>query len=168
MQITSVLFMFSIIFLLGCVQSNPIVPAPNSDLPLTPSSIEPPSVCVKEKCVHVQLAQTQTEKERGLMGVTSLTDQEGMLFLWHEEGNYPFWMKDTLIPLDIVWIQTDGTIVDIATLQPCQADPCPAHFPAGNASYVLETNAGLMEKWNAQVGDRATILMDRPAPNEWN
>lgn len=162
------LLVFGAILLLGCVQSNPIVPAQNSDLPLTPSAVELPSVCVKEKCVHVQLAQTQSEKERGLMGVTALTDQEGMLFLWQEEGSYPFWMKGTLIPLDIVWIQADGTIVDIATLQPCQADPCPAHFPAGNASYVLETNAGLMTKWGAKVGDRATVLVNPPAQREWN
>jgi uncharacterized membrane protein (UPF0127 family) len=108
----------------------------------------------------VQLARTEAEKQRGLMGVTSLTNEEGMLFIWDEENIYPFWMKDTLLPLDIIWIGTNGTIVEAVTAFPCEGDPCTVYTPRGNSQYVLEINAGLMRQWGVRIGDNVTILMN--------
>lgn len=163
------LFLFlGFIFFLGCVQSPNTIPTPNPGSTLNPTTVEFPAVCIQEKCVHVQLARTEAEKKRGLMGVTSLTNEEGMLFIWEEEGIYPFWMKDTLIPLDIIWIDADGTIIDIASLQPCEADPCPAYTPQGSAQYVLETNVGLMQQWETTIGEEARIIMNAQNSQETN
>lgn len=159
-----ILLLISLLFLLGCVQ-----PSNTNSTPLPP--VDYPSVCIEEKCVQVRLAETPAERQRGLMGVASLTDEEGMLFLWGEQGIYPFWMKDTLIPLDIIWIQEDGTITEITTLQPCETEFCPVHTPKGIARYVLEVNAGLMQKWNVQEGMRARILLNETqtqATQAWN
>ncbi len=161
----------TIIVLLGCTQpqnnSTPIsppepnlpTPTPSPSLPLNPNTVEFPAVCIEGKCVHVQLATTETEKQRGLMGVTSLADTEGMLFIWNEEDIYPFWMKDTLIPLDIVWIDAEKQVVDITTMQPCVTPMCPTYSPRASAQYVLETRAGLMEEWDAASGNNAQIII---------
>jgi uncharacterized membrane protein (UPF0127 family) len=125
--------------------------------------VEFPATCIEGKCVHVQLAITEAEKQRGLMGVTSLSDTKGMLFVWDEEGQYPFWMKDTLIPLDMIWIDAQNKVVDFTTMQPCEADPCPVYSPSANAQYVLETRAGLMEEWGITRGSEAQLLI--PAVN---
>ena len=173
--------LFIALLLLGCTQpqgnspptSIPIttptpIPSPPSSiptptLPLDPNTVEFPATCIEGKCVHVQVAQTEAEKQRGLMGVTFLADTEGMLFVWDEENIYPFWMKDTLIPLDMVWINAQYQVVDITTMQPCTTPTCPVYSPAANAQYVLETRAGLMEEWNVVVGQSVQLLI--PA---WN
>jgi uncharacterized membrane protein (UPF0127 family) len=154
MQKALVLILLTI-FILGCVQS----PAQTPQYHQQPIGNQLPGnyVCFGEKCVNVQVMRTEAEKEKGLMGVTTLPKEDGMLFVWNAPGVYPFWMKDTLIPLDMVWINTDMQVVDITTMQPCAADPCPIYSPHAQAQYVLETNAGLMQEWNVRVGDIGKI-----------
>lgn len=77
---------------------------------------------------------------------TQLPDKKGMLFIFPEDDLHGFWMKNTLIPLDLIWIDKENTIVDIQTAQPCQADPCPIFTPSGAARYVLEINANRSEQ----------------------
>src|ERR1035437_263623 len=60
------------------------------------------SVCFKQNCFSVELAKTSAEQERGLMYRTELDKDKGMLFIFYNEGIYPFWMKNTLIPLDMI------------------------------------------------------------------
>src|SRR4030042_6719439 len=82
-------------------------------------------VCFGQECFQVELALTPEQQARGLMGRESL--QGGMLFVFQEEGVYPFWMKDTLIPLDMVWIGSNKTVVYIErNAMPCDSDPCPS------------------------------------------
>ena len=88
----------------------------------------------------------------------------GMLFIFDREGIYPFWMKNTLIPLDIVWIGSDNKIVFISqNVQPClpaKGDKflaCPTVMPPVRAKYVLELNAGMCEKDGYKIGDEAII-----------
>ena len=59
-----------------------------------------------------------------------LASQSGMLFVFEEEKIYPFWMKNTKIPLDMIWIDKTGTIIDIQTAQLCKEDPCPSYIPS--------------------------------------
>jgi len=116
------------------------------------------SVCFSAGCFSVEVADTPEQWERGLMDRESLAQGIGMLFDFGKEGEYAFWMKDTLIPLDMIWIASDGTVVFIAEdVQPCEAVPCPSVWPGRNASYVLEVNAGMVSRLGIRVGDSAAI-----------
>lgn len=143
-----------LVFFLGCVS-----PASNDSIysPQMPS--ERPRVCVGEKCVFVELATTQEQRELGLMNRSHLGEDIGMLFIFDELNIYPFWMKNTLIPLDAIWFGEKG-VVDIQTMVPCPSDPCPIYTPSGPALYVLEVNAGWAEKNNIQIGDSVHVIID--------
>ncbi len=104
--------------------------------------------------LNVELARTEPEKERGLMYRTSLPDAQGMLFSWGgEEQPRTFWMHNTCIPLDMMFIARDGTITGILEQVPTLNDeprgvPCPA-------AYVLEVNAG----WSRSHGIKSGTLV---------
>jgi uncharacterized membrane protein (UPF0127 family) len=66
-------------------------------------------------------------------------------------------MKNTLIPLDIIWINTENTIVDIQTAQPCTQDPCPLLTPKTTADKVLEINAGQAQSKNLKIGQHVEL-----------
>ena len=67
-----------------------------------------------------------------------------MLFMFARTGDFPFWMKNTLIPLDIIWINEQKRIVGISRdTPPCKADPCPSYPPGGMSRYVLEVAGGV-------------------------
>jgi uncharacterized protein len=115
-------------------------------------------VCFKNNCFIVEIAKTQKELTRGLMFRGSLQEDRGMLFIFQEDGNYPFWMKNTLIPLDIIWINEEKNIVFInKNTQPCKEEICPSVNPGAEARYVLELNGGIAEKIGLSVGDMATF-----------
>ena len=108
--------------------------------------------------VRAEIVDTPETLERGLMFRTSLGPNEGMLFVFEQAGFYPFWMKNTLIPLDIIWIDEQWRIVSIAeSVPPCRADPCPTYPPAGNARYVVEVVAGFARTHGVARGDRLTV-----------
>ena len=112
-------------------------------------------VCIKENCFNVELAKTQAELTKGLMYRSSLESTSGMLFIFQTEGKYSFWMKNTLVPLDILWINKNKEIIYInKDTLPCQSDPCLTYGPNSPALYVLEINAGLSEKYSFNVGDK--------------
>ena len=116
------------------------------------------SVCIKNKCFSVEIADDQAGRELGLMNRESLDPGSGMLFVFENEDVHSFWMKDTLIPLDMIWMDKGGRIVYIAkNVQPCRADPCPVYSPPSAALYVLEINAGLSDAYGFQVGDTAAF-----------
>ena len=88
----------------------------------------------------------------------SLGPNEGMLFVFDQAGFYPFWMKNTLIPLDIIWIDERWRIVSVAeSVPPCRADPCPTYPPAGDALYVVEVAAGFARTHRVARGDRLEV-----------
>ena len=117
-------------------------------------------VCIKNFCVDVELAITNEQRMKGLQLRRELSDHSGMLFIFERLDNYSFWMKDTYIPLDMIWLNEGKKIVEIAAdIQPCPNDPCPAVTPRDKALYVLEVNAGLVEKNNIHVGDTADFKM---------
>ena len=100
-----------------------------------------------EQTFNVRLADTDETREKGLMDVKSMDNEDGMLFVFDEEDHHGIWMKNTYIPLDVVWINEEGTIVDIATLQPHDLN---TRMPNKPAKYVLEVNAGT---FSGNVGD---------------
>jgi len=100
--------------------------------------------------VRAEVASTPEERERGLMGRTELAEDAGMLFAFNREQPLSFWMKDTLIPLSIAYIDAQGRIVDIQDMQPLDETPHPSAEPA---KYALEVNQGFFEARGIEVGN---------------
>lgn len=90
----------------------------------------------------VAVADTPELRARGLMGITDLGDLDGMLFVFEEDTRAGFWMKDTLIALEVAFFGEDGGLVDLLTMEPCRADPCPTHTPSGAYRYAVEAPEG--------------------------
>jgi uncharacterized membrane protein (UPF0127 family) len=113
------------------------------------------TVCAKKTCFNVELAVTPEETERGLMYRETLASDAGMLFILPEEStNYFFWMKNTLIPLDIIWLDGNHRVISInRNMQPCHQAECPTVNPGMPARYVLEVNAGTADAINLTAGD---------------
>lgn len=112
-------------------------------------------VCFKTHCFDVKIAKTKAEKRRGLSNREKLGENKGMLFIYPEERKLSFWMKDTLVPLDIIWINKKQKVIEIKhNAQPCKSEPCPSFSPENKAQYVLEINGGEAEKLGLKPGDR--------------
>ncbi len=101
----------------------------------------------------VDVADTDAEREQGLMGVTALPADQGMAFVWDAPTEATFWMKDTLIPLSIAFVDESDRVVAVEEMTPCTTDPCPTY--AATAPYItaLEANAGWFEQHGVQAGD---------------
>lgn len=103
----------------------------------------------------VEVASTKEEKEQGLMFREKLPEKDGMLFLFETEKPLTFWMKNTLIPLDIIFINENLEIVDIATnFPPCETENCVIYQSNKPAQYALEINGGLTEKLGIKINDK--------------
>ncbi len=113
-------------------------------------------VCLKKGfCFLVEVAQTPSERAKGLMFRENMERDRGMLFIFPLESRYAFWMKNTLIPLDIIWINSAKEVVSIAEdVRPCVEEECETFTPEAAASYVLEVNAGMAAEKDIKVGDR--------------
>lgn len=115
-------------------------------------------VCFKDHCFSVELAITAEERSNGLMFRESLDPKKGMLFVFEKEGKHTFWMKNTLISLDIIWINEKKEIVFInQNTPPCREQPCRIIEPAESAKYVLEINGGISKEIGLIVGDKINI-----------
>ena len=104
--------------------------------------------------VKVEVVTKPADQAMGLMYRRSLEKDSGMLFIFRHEGPQSFWMKNTLIPLDMIFISRDLVIVEITTMQPCITDPCPDYTSRQPAQYVLEVNAGYCRSRNIIIGDK--------------
>lgn len=106
----------------------------------------------------VELARTPEEHGSGLMHRASMPENHGMLFIFGDESTKTFWMKNTLIPLDMVFLDGNMVVVEIkANVQPCTADPCPTYPSEKPAKYVLELNAGAAEENGIKAGMKANL-----------
>jgi uncharacterized membrane protein (UPF0127 family)/CheY-like chemotaxis protein len=118
-----------------------------------------PQVCLGDSCVKVELAQAQEDRAEGLKYRSSLADGQGMLFVFPEEGYWPFWMKDTYISLDIIWLDRYNRVVEIienALPAPGVLEP-PSFGGIYPSRYVLEVNAGFAKKNGVKVGQEVTF-----------
>ena len=106
--------------------------------------------------VYVSIADTEELRAKGLGGRSGLASDEGMLFIFPDEGKYPFWMKDMKFAIDILWLSNTGTVLYV---QPdISPDTYPQSFaPDKPARYVLEVPAGYTTEHHITVGDRANI-----------
>ena len=106
--------------------------------------------------VEVEVADDMDEMQKGLMGRTALAEDAGMLFVYPEERELSFWMKDTLIPLSIAFMDAEGRIVDIQDMKALDDKP-PHYASAEPARYALEVNVGFFDERGVEVGDRARL-----------
>jgi uncharacterized protein len=89
---------------------------------------------------------------------TTLAPDHGMLFVFPYQAPQGFWMKNTLIPLDILYFDTDRRLVSTqSNVPPCKADPCPIYPSNAPARYVLELSAGTANRIGVRVGDELKI-----------
>lgn len=103
---------------------------------------------INKEIIIVELARTDNEIQQGLMSRDDLCDNCGMLFIFNEENKHSFWMKNTIIPLDIIFINSNFEVVDLLHAIPCIEDPCEYYVPNEDALYVLETNE---DKFNNSI-----------------
>jgi uncharacterized membrane protein (UPF0127 family) len=114
----------------------------------------------KTLVVQVELADTPEKRERGLMFRKELPDGHGMLFLFDEEGEHSFWMKDTLIPLDMIFVDSAGRVTGIvARARPLTLEP----RSGGPSRTVLEVPGGWAAAHGVRVGDRMRVEGIAPA-----
>ena len=121
-----------------------------------PKKLNQPTVSFENKSFQVELAQTDQERQQWLMYREFLEENEWMLFIFDDEWIHSFWMKNTLIPLDMIRINEinwENRVVDIKTAQPCITPDCETYIPNWTSKYVLEVNAWLAEKYDIKVWD---------------
>lgn len=107
------------------------------------------------KAILAEDARTETMMMRGMMFRDSLAEDRGMLFTHGEPGNFPYWMFQVRIPLDILWLDSKHNVVEIVeNAAPCAKKPCPAYGGKEKALYVLELAGGSVKKHNLRTGDR--------------
>ena len=111
-----------------------------------------PTLCYNQSCLYVQVASTEYQRKQGLMHNRNLDEDKWLLMDFRQPGIYSLGMKNVLIPLDIVWLDQNYTILYIKnTAPPCTLDPCPVFASPVPARYILEINAWIAEKiWLAE------------------
>jgi len=105
----------------------------------------------------IRVADSDTEREHGLMGVSHLAPNDGMVFVFDGPTTASFWMKDTLVPLSVAFWNSGGTVVDVLDMQPCTKDPCPLYTPTEPYTTALEMNMGWFEHHGIAIGDHADL-----------
>jgi len=112
------------------------------------------TVCIREHCYRVEVAADQEALLTGLMHRDHLDRDSGMLFIFSQATQHSFWMKNTLIPLDMIWLNHVRQVVHIEeNVPPCKQEPCPTYTPKRESIYVLELNAGEVKNKGIREGD---------------
>ena len=108
--------------------------------------------------VRIEVAADDDTRAQGLMFRDRVPEGAGMLFVFPQSGDYPFWMKNTLVPLDMIWIDDQKRVVHVEPgVPPCKADPCPSYPPHSIAKYVLELGNGQAAKHRIVNGSTLTF-----------
>lgn len=106
--------------------------------------------------VRVEIADDAAERAQGLMNRESLGRDRGMLFVFPDEEVRSFWMRDTLIPLSIAYIDSERRIIDLQDMKALDDEP-PNYVSAEPARYALEVNRGFFDERGVRVGDRVEL-----------
>ena len=148
--------LLALILIAGCTKA----PAPMSDT----SNPQPPAATAVSNgprvtfpdgfVVKVEIAAEPERRAEGLMFRDHLAPGTGMLFLFPQDDYLAFWMKNTRIPLDMVFMDAQHRIVGVEeNVPPCKFDPCPSYGPDGMSRYVLEVSGGVTKQHNLKAGD---------------
>lgn len=165
---------FVLVLALGCASQSP-PPEPNAEKPKTegreptppvkPSvrrqhplaTLEKKTITIDKKQIDVYIADSESKTTEGLMFISDdeLAEDEGMIFIFPKPAPLSFWMRNTLIPLDIAFLDETGKILNIRTMQPLDEET--KHPSAGPAKYAVEMKAGWFERNGIQPGDRFNL-----------
>ncbi|MBU2213692.1 DUF192 domain-containing protein [Patescibacteria group bacterium] len=107
--------------------------------------------------IRAEIADTAELRTIGLMNREELKEGNGMLFIFEHPNILLFWMKNTLIPLDIIFFDSEGLFVKSATMDPCEEEPCRTYNSGGNALFALEVPAGYVERIGIGEGWRLEL-----------
>jgi uncharacterized membrane protein (UPF0127 family) len=125
-----------------------------------PSDLRPGSTMTfggTDATLSVALADDPDERRNGLMGIEELPADQGMAFVWPEPVDSTFWMKDTLVPLSVAFVDGSGRVIDVVDMQPCETDPCPSYGVDEPFVLAVEANLGWFDDHGVDAGDRAEL-----------
>ena len=131
-----------------------LAPACERDKSVPPGEYGVVRMQVGNQPFTLELAATDKARQHGLMHRQSLPDNRGMLFVFPDENDRSFWMRNTLIPLDIVYLDAAGKVVSIKQMKPLDETGVPSDGPA---KYAIEMNQGAAAKAGVKVGDVLNI-----------
>jgi len=121
-------------------------------------SFNPATNSTENVCLTVEVADTERRRATGLMFRKVLNDSEGMLFVFQENRNHNFWMKNTNFPLDILWFDEEMQIVSMEkNAQPCLTNNCTVILSEVNSVYALEVNAGFADRIGLEIGKKMSL-----------
>jgi uncharacterized protein len=140
------------IFAIACSGNSTVSTNPNASLATTVISFQTGSASTPR--LQVEIANTPNERQAGLMNRSSLGADAGMLFVFPSDTKASFWMKDTLIPLSIVFVKADGSIVHIEDMEPQTQTN---HYSTEPYRYTIEANQGWFAAQGISVGDKAMV-----------
>jgi uncharacterized protein len=126
------------------------------------SPSRPPSTVTfdgKDVVLYVDVANTAQEQEKGLMGVETLPADEGMAFVFDGPTDSTFWMKDTLVPLSIAFVDDSRRVIGMRDMRVCNEDPCPSYGVDQPYVLAIEANLGWFDDADIDVGDRAELTV---------
>jgi uncharacterized membrane protein (UPF0127 family) len=135
-------------------------PAPPNDM-----HFDSVNVTIKGKPFSLEIADTDEKRERGLMYRSSMPADHGMIFLFDTADKYSFWMKNTLIPLDIIFLDADGKVIDIEPRKPLDET---GMGPKQPAKFVIELNGGTSNTIGLSKGDQIDLpnLLKQPSRSD--
>lgn len=153
MRLERILTALAILVIAACSQPLQESTAAASTTP-PPTSVPLPQAILPDGfAVNLELATTPEETTTGLMFRPALAEDRGMLLLWTEERLATIWMMNVLVPLDIIYLDNGGQVVElVANAQPCRAEPCPRYTAGVPARAVLEIAAGGATAHGIEVG----------------
>lgn len=130
----------------------------NSNPETNLNAIKKSTVTISGSVFDIDIASTEAQRQKGLSGREKLEDNQAMLFIFNRPDRHSFWMKDMLIPIDIVWLDISKRVVYI------ERNVSPSTYPEGfkpdtNALYVLEFTSGTAQRINMKVGDLADFSL---------
>lgn len=113
------------------------------------------TIKINQWVLTVEIADTRETQEKGLMGRKSMSEDHGMLFVYDRDSRKSFWMKNTLIPLSIAYIATDGTIREIYDMEPLSTRIVESRY---SVRYALEVNQGAFLRHGIKEGDKVEFI----------
>ncbi len=115
---------------------------------------------LNHRLYHLEIARTAAQRRQGLMYRPSIARDGGMLFVYARPGDYRIWMKNTLVPLSVIWLDAAAQVIDVKLLQPCRQLYCPVYGVKQASSFILELHPDQRKRF--KPGQRLKELLTRP------
>ncbi|OGC45243.1 hypothetical protein A2V49_01425 [candidate division WWE3 bacterium RBG_19FT_COMBO_34_6] len=115
-------------------------------------------VIINDYSFELKIANSLSKQTKGLMYVNNLAEKNGVIFIFDNNQNNKLWMKNTIIPLDMIWVNDRDEIIYIQkNAQPCAQKICRSYGSNDLSKYIIEINAGLCDKYDINIGDKVAI-----------